>query len=183
MSEISARDILSCSDFKTHLFRLFWNIIIAAHIELKSPNWYTWPSGLRRGSTAACLLGLLVRIPLRAWMFVCCECYVLWGRGLCDGPIPRPVESYRLWLCDCVCDLETSRMRRPWPVLGLIIIITRDSRFLFAVHTLFINGLRSTHIVSTLIAVFSDTPFPLIFSLVTLSYLKLYAAVITIFRI
>jgi hypothetical protein len=22
--------------------------------------------------------------------------------GLCDGPIPPPEESYRLWLCDCV---------------------------------------------------------------------------------
>jgi hypothetical protein len=23
--------------------------------------------------------------------------FVLLGRGLCDGPIPRPEESYRLW--------------------------------------------------------------------------------------
>jgi hypothetical protein len=30
-------------------------------------------------------------------MFVCCECCVLSGRGLCDGLIPRPEESYRLW--------------------------------------------------------------------------------------
>jgi hypothetical protein len=44
-------------------------------------------------------------------MFVCCECYVLSGRGLCDGLITRPEESYRLW-CVVVCDLETSRMRR-----------------------------------------------------------------------
>jgi len=29
----------------------------------------------------------------------------------------RPEESYRLW-CVVVCDLETSRMRRPWPALG-----------------------------------------------------------------
>jgi hypothetical protein len=28
---------------------------------------------------------------------------VLSGRGLCDGPIPRPEESYRLW-CVIVCD-------------------------------------------------------------------------------
>jgi hypothetical protein len=28
---------------------------------------------------------------------VCCECFVLSYRGLCDGPIPRPEESYR-WL-------------------------------------------------------------------------------------
>jgi len=31
--------------------------------------------------------------------------------------ITRPKESYRLWLCR-VCDLETSRMRSPWPTGG-----------------------------------------------------------------
>jgi len=50
-------------------------------------------------------------------MFVCCECCVLSGRGLCDALIVRPEESYRP-LCIVVCDLETSRIRRPWPVLG-----------------------------------------------------------------
>ena len=35
-----------------------------------------WPRGLRRRSTAARLLGLWVRIPPGAWMFVCCECCV-----------------------------------------------------------------------------------------------------------
>jgi hypothetical protein len=50
-------------------------------------------------------------------MFVCCECCVLSGRGLCDGLVTRPEKSYRLW-CVVVCDLETSRLRRPWPALG-----------------------------------------------------------------
>jgi len=50
-------------------------------------------------------------------MFVCCECCVLSGRGLCDELITRPEKSYRLW-CVVVCNLETSRMRRPWPALG-----------------------------------------------------------------
>jgi hypothetical protein len=50
-------------------------------------------------------------------MSVSCECCVPSGRGLCDGPIPRPEKSYRLW-CVIVCDLETTRMRRPWPALG-----------------------------------------------------------------
>jgi hypothetical protein len=45
------------------------------------------------------------------------ECCVLSGRGHCDKPITRPEESYRLW-CVIVCDVETSRMRRPWPALG-----------------------------------------------------------------
>ena len=55
--------------------------------------------GLRRGSVAARLLGLWVRIPSVAWMFVSCECFVLSGRGLCDGPIPRLEESYRVCVC------------------------------------------------------------------------------------
>jgi len=29
-------------------------------------------------------------------MDICCECYVLSGRGLCDELITRPEESYRL---------------------------------------------------------------------------------------
>ena len=50
-------------------------------------------------------------------MFVCCECCVLSGRGLCDALITRPEESCRLW-CVVVCDQETSGMNRPWPALG-----------------------------------------------------------------
>ena len=50
-------------------------------------------------------------------MFVYCECCALSGRGLRDELITRPEESYRLW-CVAVCDLETSRMRMPWPMLG-----------------------------------------------------------------
>ena len=70
-----------------------------------------WPRGLRRMSVAACLLRSWVQIPPGAWLFVCRECCVLSGRGLCNELITRPEESYRLWCV--VCDLETSRMRRP----------------------------------------------------------------------
>ena len=49
-------------------------------------------------------------------MFVCYECCVLSNRGLCDGLITRPEESYRPW-CVVMCDLETSSMRRSWPAL------------------------------------------------------------------
>ena len=45
--------------------------------------------------------------------FVCCECRVLSGRGLCDELITRPEKSYRL-CCVVVCDLETSRMGAPY---------------------------------------------------------------------
>jgi len=69
-------------------------------------------------------------------MDVCPLCYVLSGRGLIEEPITRPEESYRLW-CVVVCDLETSRMRRPWPALGrsatkkknLIVIICNELCF------------------------------------------------------
>jgi hypothetical protein len=51
-------------------------------------------------------------------MFVCCECCVLSGRGLCEGLITRPEESYRLWRV-VVCDQETSKMRRLKPAIRL----------------------------------------------------------------
>jgi hypothetical protein len=35
-------------------------------------------------------------------MDVCFECCVLSGRGLCDGPITLPEESYKLW-CVVLC--------------------------------------------------------------------------------
>ena len=74
-----------------------------------------WPRGLRRRSTTARLLGLRVRIPPVAWMFVCCECFVLSGRGLCDELITRPEETYRLW-CVVVCDLENLMNEEPYPI-------------------------------------------------------------------
>jgi hypothetical protein len=40
-------------------------------------------------------------------MFFCCVCCVLSGRGLCDGLITRPEESYRIWRV-VVSDQETS---------------------------------------------------------------------------
>jgi hypothetical protein len=73
---------------------------------------------IKRRSATACMLRLWVRIPPGPWKCVCCECCVLSGRGLCDGLITRPEESYRLW-CVVVCDLETSWMGRLWPTGGL----------------------------------------------------------------
>ena len=62
---------------------------------------------------AARLLRSWVRIPPGAWIFVCCECRVLSGRGLGDELITRPEKTYRLW-CVVVCDLETSRIGAPY---------------------------------------------------------------------
>ena len=119
-----------------------------------------WPHGLRRRSTAARLLRLWVRIPPGAWMTVCCECCVLSGRGLCDALITRLEESYRL-CCVAVCDLETLRIRRPWPALGrsatgregkgkdqlrsirqLVYCFTSTDRVLFYTHKLHHNYLK-----------------------------------------
>ena len=50
--------------------------------------------------------------PARGMDF-CCECCVLAGTGLCGELITRPEESYQQWRI-VVCDLETSRMSRPW---------------------------------------------------------------------
>ena len=76
------------------------------------------PVPVAERSAAVRLLGLRVRILLRALMSVCWEWYVLSGRGLCVGLITRPEESYR---CVCIteCD-EPSIMRRPWPTGGLL---------------------------------------------------------------
>jgi hypothetical protein len=60
-----------------------------------------------------------VRIPRGAWIFVCCECRVLSGRGLCDELITRPEESYIL-CCIVVCDLETSRIGAPYMYMTLV---------------------------------------------------------------
>jgi len=76
-----------------------------------------WPRGLGRRFEATLLLRSWVRIPSGALMFICCECCVLSGRGLCDELITLPEESYRVW-CVVDCDLETSWMKRPWPTRG-----------------------------------------------------------------
>ena len=65
------------------------------------------------------LLRSWVRIPSGAWIFVCCECRVLSGRGLCDKLIARAEESYRPW-CVVVCDLETSRICAPYIHMTLV---------------------------------------------------------------
>jgi hypothetical protein len=75
------------------------------------------PRSPRRSSAAAPLLSWWVGSPSGAWIFVFFECCVLSGRGLCDGLVTRPRESYRLW-CVVQCELETPWIRRPWPTGG-----------------------------------------------------------------
>jgi hypothetical protein len=69
---------------------------------------------LRLGSAADRWLGL------RAWIRPGCTCPPLvsfvFSRCHCDGLIPFPERFYRLWRV-IACDIETSRIRRPWPTL------------------------------------------------------------------
>ena len=75
-----------------------------------------WPRGLRRGSAAARLIKVWVRIPSGSWIFVTCDCCVLWGRGFCV--VPRNSTE-----CDVSeCDRLVSLMRRPWPSRGCCVM-------------------------------------------------------------
>jgi len=65
-------------------------------------------------------------------MSVYWECCVFSGRGLCDELITRTEESYRRW-CVVVCDLETSSMRKPWPVYGRRATGKKDIMVLFCI--------------------------------------------------
>ena len=73
-------------------------------------------ASLRRKSVAASMLGMQVRILLRAWTFVSCAVLNCAGGGLCEGTITRSGESLRLRLIRC--HLETSEMRLPRVQLG-----------------------------------------------------------------
>ena len=91
---------------KSLTLRLLMSYIYGAPILDVSRSHTTTPQAAR-------LLRSWVQIPPGAWIFVCCECRVLSGRGLCDELITRPEESYRLcWVI--VCDLETSRIGAPY---------------------------------------------------------------------
>jgi hypothetical protein len=77
-----------------------------------------WPNGLRRGSKLLPCWDCWFESRRGHGCLSVVSVVCLSGRGLCDGLITRPEESYRLW-CVLVCDLETSRMRRLKPASGL----------------------------------------------------------------
>jgi hypothetical protein len=82
--------------------KIYRNGIINSYSYLNSHRHLSrsrWPRSLWRGSAAVRLLGFQIRIPQGARMSVSCECCVLSGSSLCDGPITRPEKSYRLWVC------------------------------------------------------------------------------------
>ena len=77
-------------------------------------------------------------------MFVCCECCVLSGRGLCDELITRPEKSYRLW-CVFVCDLETSRIGAPYIYIYDISSLRVNLSFQFLILRLLIRVCTQFH--------------------------------------
>ena len=85
-------------------------------------------------------------------MDVCCECWVSSGRGVCVELITHPKESYQLW-CVIVCDLETIRMRNPWPALGCS--ITRGKKFNYKYNFLKLIFLACSVMLSNCVAICS----------------------------
>ena len=115
------------SAFKLGLLTL--NLLAPTTVGIRINPWatnvtYIWSTTISAGErpAAARLLRSWVRIPPGAWIFICCECRVLSGRGLCDEVITRPEESYRLW-CVVVYDLETSKRGAPYIYIYIYIYI------------------------------------------------------------
>ena len=78
-----------------------------------------YPIGCR--SAAFRLPGLRVRILFRTWVFffcVCVVCCLLSGR--CLRPADHSCRGFLLYMCvhQILCDLVTSKMRRPCSALG-----------------------------------------------------------------
>ena len=80
-----------------NVFKFEINLLLQEEMSLLQYWRSQWPRGLRRGSGAACLVGLRVRIPPEAWMSFSRDCYVMSGRCLCVRLIIRPEDSYRVW--------------------------------------------------------------------------------------
>jgi hypothetical protein len=72
--------------------------------------------GLRRGSAAARLLGLWVRIPQCAWMLSLVS--VVYYQVEVSASRTSPVQRSPTECGVSECDREVSTVRRPWPVRG-----------------------------------------------------------------
>ena len=79
-----------------------------------------WPRGPNRGTVAASLRRLWVRIPPGTWKSACCECCVLSGRGLCDEKSPAECGVSE-------SDREALVMRMPCPTVGLCAMVRKST--------------------------------------------------------
>ena len=93
----------------TTAYRYMWSYCSINSVACRSQ----WPRGLRRGSAAANLLGLWVRIPPWAWLsvstnIVCCLVEV-------SAPGWSLVQRSPTECGVSECDHESSTVRTPWP--------------------------------------------------------------------
>jgi hypothetical protein len=85
-------------------------ILLTCRIWLAANNARRWQMGFNlafKGLIKAwicgrSLAGVAGSNTAQTWLYLSCNSCVLSGRGLCDGPIFRTEESYRLWrINDC----------------------------------------------------------------------------------
>jgi hypothetical protein len=111
---------------KVHTVSSFFCFIVPPY------NRSQWPNCLRRGSAAARLLGLRVRIPpeygcLSFVSVVCCQVGVsATGRSLVQR---RPTKC-----CVSVCDRDASIPRRPWPTKSSCAVEKQKNPYMFQSH-------------------------------------------------
>ena len=74
-----------------------------------------WPCGVRHAKAAYLFR---IRVPQVEWMSVSCECYVLLGRGVCDGPSRSLVRGVLPRGCLSECNREAWLLMWPWPTGG-----------------------------------------------------------------
>jgi hypothetical protein len=86
-----------CDKLKLRKGVEFMLVVNNIYLSIFNDSRSQWPRGLKCGSTAARLLGLLVRIQPGAWMSFSCDCCLFLCEGLCVGMITHPEESCRLW--------------------------------------------------------------------------------------
>jgi len=113
----------SCNCVSNSLGKWFssksYNFFCRLNTECRSQG----PRSPRHGSAAARLLGLWVRIPAGAWMFVSSDCSVLSGRDLCVGLITHPEKSFECGVSEL--GHKSSIMRRSWPNRGCCAMVKK----------------------------------------------------------
>ena len=95
----------------------FYSSFFYIGLKLLPPQPAVWGIGLR------CWVAAIAGSNPTGDMDVCCECCVLSGKGLYDGPIPRPKEYCRGW-----CALSMISKPRSWGGLGPLRVSTNDKK-------------------------------------------------------